>query len=965
MIRTICALLLATLLFTCSKAKLTGVDPSANTSAKNNPIILTVGNSWTDDTIAQNDTIYFRVATQTSHNYIIEWNDSSSGDKVYTANIQALAFDSSGEMSYWFMAKDTGYPVGATVHTLDGGLLIRVSEQHPGIFAIRVRDGDTTTSSSSSSNQSSSSSSSCSSYSSSASSSSSNHVIESSSSITPTLTGTPLAVSTSWTQGRLNLFDTMTYVVSVTPNSTYNVQWMDQYDYIFANLNNGAYPTCDVVVSAFNSNGTKLFTTLDDGATLPTAIIPLTSYISIKVTSHYALLDTGSFYIRVYANSSVKKSLAASPTWTEDSTTLAGDTVTYMVPTTIGASYAIQWDDLNNGSGKYSGDVSAFISDSGVTPISLSLWTTVGYSQPIIRKATSTQTWIKLASSKAGKFAIRVYPFSHLKIKTLHPMDSFTKDTLNLGDTIIYQLPTKTSKRYIVSINDYYNGDGTSTAGTSLSYKDNSSNALWGSNFTYTYSYPVTATAVSDTTLIRVVGYTATQAGTFSIRALETMINHDVAFTPSTSWHIQTLIAGDTFTYKIPVMKDSTYRIQWDAYAQGTGKYTANVSMYFKDNTATTWTGEYSTGFTDKVIIKPGSDTLYVRLAGANTSVTGTFAVRVFHPGKIIKNLQLSTQWLTDTLNPADTITYKVPTQAGNTYRIQWADSYESFYTSSFSANVSVQVTNKAGTAYWSSSIANGFSELNTVKSLEDTMLVVVTGAATTTAGNFAIKAYSTTVMNKVDTIQPSSTWTIDSLMGGDVVVRKIPVTQGQDYLIQVDDALSGSATYAGQVQMTCIKSTGVVYKYATTTKFSPGLLVSPTEDTLYLMISSYAYTGGGTYAVRAQVFNPPTLATTSGQSLPLTNSITLTVGQIVQYRIDVTPGLTYQLRWASLYDPVGGTVATAYVYVSLFDSKASLGGPYYQGYSNTVSFTSTQDHIYVSVSTQTAGTFKIGAGTP
>jgi hypothetical protein len=133
----------------------------------------------------------------------------------------------------------------------------------------------------------------------------------------------------------------------------------------------------------------------------------------------------------------------------------------------------------------------------------------------------------------------------------------------------------------------------------------------------------------------------------------------------------------------------------------------------------------------------------------------------------------------------------------------------------------------------------------------------------------------------------------------------------------------------------------------------------------LYLLVAPYGLTGGGSYGIRAQVFSPPVLSTTAGQSLPLTLQTTITAGQSLVYRVNVTPGQTYYARWASYSDPYGGIVATAYVTVNVSDTKATLLSSYSSGYTNPPTFKSTQDHIYVTVTASTGGSFMLGVGTP
>ena len=162
---------------------------------------------------------------------------------------------------------------------------------------------------------------------------------------------------------------------------------------------------------------------------------------------------------------------------------------------------------------------------------------------------------------------------------------------------------------------------------------------------------------------------------------------------------------------------------------------------------------------------------------------------------------------------------------------------------------------------------------------------------------------------------------------------------------------------------MSCTNSKGVVYKSESSDKYTLGMLVSPTEDTLYLIVYPLQINGGGTYGIRAHEFVAPLLAPTFGQSLPMSVQTAFTAaGQVLTYRVDVTPGQTYDVRWASYYDPYGGSFA---VNVYVYDTKTTLLGPYSSGYTSPPSFASTQDHVYIDVVAVSPGTFMLGVGVP
>ncbi len=92
--------------------------------------------------------------------------------------------------------------------------------------------------------------------------------------------------------------------------------------------------------------------------------------------------------------------------WASNIIDSSGDFVWVRVPTLIGNTYNISWDDSYEGSGMYTGDVAVTVFDENNNDIGGGA-TDSGYLTPLTITATTTFTYIRVTAYTAGSFAVQ------------------------------------------------------------------------------------------------------------------------------------------------------------------------------------------------------------------------------------------------------------------------------------------------------------------------------------------------------------------------------------------------------------------------------------------------------------------------------------------------------------------------------------------------------------------------------
>lgn len=950
----------------CSKAKVVGSGDGDTDLVVH---WIDTSSAWQEDSLRSGGVLNLRFKAGEGENYRFAWDDSLDGTGFYDADIEVLALDSTGEDSLWLDFRDHGFD-GRSVVSTNGELwfMVRLRETDGSsgrngfkhfAYLFQVNAGSSSSSSRTSSARSSSSlriSSSSSALWSSSSSSSSSSTPSLSSSSEDWGNGGELPVSRKWTLARLKDSGSIVYVARTTPNAAYKLQWMDAYDYVQSEIQSGKYPSADIKVSA-ESNDESILHRVGDGATTAWKVHPTGNRLRITLEPNYTIEDTGLYYIRLYSAGAEHKTLKANGVWVEDSLQVVDDTIRYSVATVPGQWYHISWWDFFDTANLEDGQVAIGIVDSLDSLTGAIPFQDNGL-HPLVFKAAGERIWVYAVCRYKGPFRILAKEDSTSSVSSLVPKAEATHRYIESGDTILFKAPVKKDARYRIIMNNSYDGDGSKTATFGFSYR-NPNDLDWvtsheGSpnnlpSITRSYSTPVYVYPTDDTLLIRVICpyyWGAVAHGVYYSYDLQYEERPPVVYISrggDSTWYTASQPQMDTTVFSYAVTPGATYQIQWDDAGEGTGKYDANVKIWFKDKSATQWTGFLSDGYRTMVRTVPQGDSLLVRVAGQTQAVLGSYAIRVrpWKPRQV--SPPLDQHWVTDSIDQQDTVWFCYETTPGQSYRVQWLDASDS----TGLGNIKVEPFDAARQSKYSVSWLEQGYTLNLITAAESQVCLRVTGSYLSSYGRFHIRIIPTSSMKAVQVMEASKEWMSGLVDTYDTLTYKIPSEAGKQYRVQI---ASGSTNV--------VLSTGGAF---TADAYSRDLVVFAQSDTITLYLANSLTYRRATYQLRVYELEPVDLPW-SPSIILWDDSHSVALQEMVVYKVSgLTMSKYYRLRWDDVVDGSGAYRARLMVSVRDSVSGAVLMSAVMNGYSLTRIFpsSSTSAYIYVSATTN-AGSFAL-----
>jgi hypothetical protein len=229
-----------------------------------------------------------------------------------------------------------------------------------------------------------------------------------------------------------------TWTFEVNAIEPYTIQWQDLHD------NDGSgYAGCDIKVSAYAYYDSKhtsssptdypLFINLDSAYTTPFTFKPpdntydcqhLPNTVVLEVTGFNAASDTGSYAIRAYKDSDkAKTNLLRSPTsseaasWGWTTYTFTAKDLKKSWQLTYDTQTYLQWDDVNDGSGLCTGDITVSVTNShgdvsDWTPIVIKDWDSA-YTLPVCFTSNQLSQYnpmtVTVTCKTPGTFRIRAW----------------------------------------------------------------------------------------------------------------------------------------------------------------------------------------------------------------------------------------------------------------------------------------------------------------------------------------------------------------------------------------------------------------------------------------------------------------------------------------------------------------------------------------------------------------------------
>jgi|GEM_PF-3785847 len=840
---------------------------------------LPVDSVWSIDSLEQGDTLDYRVSLEQGKKYEVQWDDSLDGSAIYSADVSIEASDSSGTL-YWNGFVSNGYHVAQSVTAVDSVLNLRIAGVQAGRFAIRVVLAGSVQPNPGVS---------------------SSTIGSSASVVVDVRNGGILPVSRTWSVGHLAVMDTLLYTATLVKGKTYHVQWMDDFDFLPEELVNvgGVYPSIDVKVGAIDSASTVVFSPVSDGARSPQSFVALNSKLTLRVFPDLSVLDTGSFFIRLYTETLRFKSLAVSDVWTVDTLLGIGDTLHYVVPVSAGGVYSLQWDDVGEGTKIHTANIKVNASDFSVSTSDvrttgyLDNWIDNGYLAPLnlVRSASYAWAHFDAVATTAGHFGIRFTTPSTSNYQLLPISADWSAQNLASSDTMYFKVPTIAGHQYQIQVDDAINGFGAMLADVKFATRSRGG-VNWSTAQIGAFLTPVTYNA-TDSLYLRVVGRSVYSQGTYRIRVYEGVLPLTRSLVLDGPWMSDLLGSGDTISYKVLVSPSQTVQVQWDDQVQGSGAYTADIQVSSKTITGF-WLSYIDNGYTAVVKRSSSSDTLYIKVIGANTTTAGSYAIRV-RSWPQMKAIPISLNWYADTLMMGDSIYYFAAVTSGTTYRVEWLDEANDPSLADIKVTPVYPTPGSTGsfTPYWTRDVSD---TLQQVKASSENMAIVVCGKTAQSTGAFSLHLYPMSYMKKTTILQPKSDWTLGTLQTFDTLLYKIPVTKDTPYRIQWDDA-DGSGIYTARVNVRASHTSGTLYFYYMQNGLNTDQIVVPDEDTVYVYVANVQANSRGTFTIRAVPVVPETVPIDLSSGNPISVYPSLSFGGMSVFRLTGLTLPSYQIQ--------------------------------------------------------------------
>ncbi len=568
------------------------------------------------------------------------------------------------------------------------------------------------------------------------------------------------------------------------------------------------------------------------------------------------------FTITGYGAPAIEKALTPD-SWTEGNIAVTGEEKYYSFNATAGKTYIVVWDDSNQGSGIYTGDikVSGYRQDY-ITPYFTGI--NNGYTTPQFVTAQDNIVYLKVTgfdASSTGSFALKVFE-SRINLRkgtTNIPNGSGSYDygCVNPGSGIsaTFTIQNNGSTSLNLTGTPKVQISGTDASYFSVTVQPDSTVAANGST---TFTIKFNASDGGLKTAMVSIGsddsysnpYVFTITGTVAATSL-----------PLGAWTPGNLSnAGEVKTFYFNTTPGSTYTIAWDDGGQGTGAYNCNikVSAYRQDFT-TAYFSNIDSGYTYPQTITAQENIIYLKVTGVVSTFTGSFGLKAF-----LTNIKVK-QGTTNIPNGTGSYNYgnvalgsNSPTiftiQNTGTTNLNLTDTPQVQISGADAASFSVSsqpsspVTPGGSTTFTVTFTPSGTGiKMATISLANDdnnnnpyTFTITGTGTATGEPLTF-------------------DTWTPQNIStAGEVKTYYFMATPGTAYAIAWDDSYQGSGTYACDVKVSA-------YRQNLTTPYFSNIdsgytlpqTITAQESIVYIKVMGYSSSSTGTFALKTGLSQP------------------------------------------------------------------------------------------------------------
>jgi len=391
------------------------------------------------------------------------------------------------------------------------------------------------------------------------------------------------------------------------------------YDFNMNNAFNGdSTKTASTAATLYHADGTSAITSPVSSAFAIPKVFTLTvsETVLVKVTANSS---AGTFALRI--RPTPPPTVLTSGAW-QDGSILNGQILWYSYAVTAGTSYDFNMNNTSSGDYTKTAETAATLYHSDGTSAITSPVSSAFATPTVFIPTVSETLLVKITASGAGTFALRIRPTPPPTVLT---SGAWQDGSILNGQILWYSYAVTAGTSYDFNMNNVYYGDSTKTASTVATVYHADGITSIASVITSAFTSPtVFVPSTNETILVRISGSTA---GTFAIRLQPTP--PPVALTAGV-WNDDSLTyTGQIKWYSFNVTAGVSYRVWSNNAYEGSGKTGyINVYVYRADKTTLYGSGFNSAYTTPRTFTAAATETVYLKVQGASSSYTGTFAVK-------------------------------------------------------------------------------------------------------------------------------------------------------------------------------------------------------------------------------------------------------------------------------------------------------------------------------------------------
>jgi hypothetical protein len=448
-----------------------------------------------------------------------------------------------------------------------------------------------------------------------------------------------------------------------------------------------------------------------------------------------------------------------------------------------------------------------------------------------------------------------------------------------------FSFPVEAGKMYELRTNEKQTGDRSKTGQIDISATIDNEMIIANPENLYTMPDYITASSNGFVYIkIRPEESYPTYLGTWAVRIKEVVpiTLQDNEWTDGVSTDFS------THFFQMPLSAGETYEINWSHSYYGDSTQTGRIKASARYG-ETELFSDQENGYTITRTVTPQTDSLLIvsiKPYSINSSNFGTWGVRA---KKVVPVTLTDNEWTEGESIDSSQQYFSIQVTAGEIYTINWQDSDSG--DGSWSGQIRASAFCNGTTLF--TEVSNGYTTTRTAIPDEDGLLIVAVkpySTSTSYSGTWAIKVKKVEPVTLTDNV-----WTDGESIDLSPHYFTFPVTAGETYEINWDDAYNTDGDKEGKIYVTAMHNGESVFEsktegYISTQSYTPA---SNGTMTIKLVAMSNDYnTYLGTWAIRVKKVKPTSLVDNVWAD-----------GEFIDYSLHhfsilLTAGDIYEINW-------------------------------------------------------------------